>query len=149
MQHPVQDLVTRFQAIHHERMEGLPIVNPVLEVEAVGFDRWEGHRLGVLITPWFINLLLLPGSDEWSQIDQGRLVNIEFPSGPCELTVCRDEVLGTYLAAVLFRTVVDFPDQLTARVTADQALLSILATPPGDDRPQFNRRDLFTGLRAG
>ena len=148
MEHNVHELVTRFQAIHHERMEGLPIVNPVLTVEAVGFDWWEGHRLGVLITPWFINLIVLPGSDEWSVSDQGSLVRIDFPSGPCELTVCRDEVLGTYLAAVLFRTVVDFPDQLTARVTADEALLSILSTPPPADT-RVNRRDLLTGLRAG
>jgi len=140
--------VARFRAIHLERMQGLPIVNPLLDVEAVGFERWDGHRLGVLITPWFINLVLLPGTEEWAAASQGQLVCIDFPSGPCELTVCRDEVLGTYLAAVLFRTVVDFPDQITARVTADQALISILATPPREEAG-VSRRDLLTGLRAG
>ena len=38
----VADLVARYQAIYEERMQDLPIVNPRLEVEAVG--RWLEAR---------------------------------------------------------------------------------------------------------
>ena len=141
----IDDLVARFHLIYEERMRGLPIVNTRLTVEAVGFDRWEDRDLGVLITPWFMNLLLLPGDGEFADRAQGDLIACEFPSGTCELTICHDEKLGTYLAAVLFRTVVDFPDQETARAIAEEALANVLADPQGGD---ISRRDLLKGLQA-
>ncbi len=143
----IGDLVDRFRLIYEERMRDLPIVNPRLEVEAVGFDRWEDQDLGVLITPWFMNLVLLPDDDVFADRLQGDLIDCEFPSGNCELTVCHDEELGTYLAAVLFRTVVDFPDQDTARAIAEDALANILAEPDlqaGD----ISRRDVLRGLQG-
>ena len=144
----VVDLVNRFRRIYDERMQGLPIVNPGLEVQAVGFTDVGDHMVGVLITPWFINLVLLPGTEDWADNSQGETVRCTFPSGPCELTVCRDEELGTYLAAVLFRAVVDFPDQATAVEVADEALLQILALPEQAGAP-VTRRGLFTGIRPG
>lgn len=126
-------------------MAGLPIVNEALHVEALGFRDFENHQLGVLVTPWFMNLVLLPGTDAWSEATQGDLSAITFPSGPIDFTVCHDDVLGTYLSAVLFTTVVDVPDQAAAK----QLALDVMA---GLDRPpsqtgKISRRNLFTGLR--
>ncbi|HSM29087.1 MAG TPA: [NiFe]-hydrogenase assembly chaperone HybE [Woeseiaceae bacterium] len=145
---PVADLVARYEAIYEERMRGLPIVNPRLAVEAVGFERWEDEDLGVLITPWFMNLVLLPDTDKLADLEQGERIECRFPSGPCELTVYQDEELGTYLAAVLFRTVADFPDQEIARAVAEEALANILAEPPEKETGTVSRRGLLTGLRA-
>lgn len=144
----VADLVARYQAIYEERMRDLPIVNPRLAVEAVGFEQWDEQDLGVLITPWFMNLVLLPDSDTLADFPQGEQVQCQFPSGPCDLTVYQDEELGTYLAAVLFRTVADFPDQAVARAVAEEALANILAEPPEKDTGTVSRRGLFTGLKA-
>ena len=139
----VGQLVERFETIYRERMQDLPIVNQNLRVEAVSFDQWEDQNLGVLVTPWFINLVLLPTSDEFVEMPQGQLIQCTFPSGPCELTVCQDEVLGTYLAAVLFRTVADFPDQDAARAIAVEALAGILEQPSA---ATLDRRAFFTGF---
>ena len=144
----VADLVARYEAIYEERMRDLPIVNPRLTVEAVGFDRWEDKDLGVLITPWFMNLVLLPDTGKLAGLSQGEQVECHFPSGPCELTVYQDEELGSYLAAVLFRTVTDFPDQDVARAVAEEALANVLAEPSGEDSGKVSRRGLLTGLRA-
>ncbi len=144
----VADLVTRYQAIYRERMRDLPIVNTKLAVEAVGFEQWEDKDLGVLITPWFMNLVLLPDSDRLAGLPQGERVECQFPSGPCELTVYHDEELGSYLAAVLFSTVADFPDQDVARAVAEEALAQILAEPPGKETEKVSRRGLLTGLKA-
>ena len=103
----VGDLVDQFRLVYRERMRDLPIVNSRLDVEAVGFDRWEGQDLGVLITPWFMNLVLLPEDGDLGEQAQGDLVACRFPSGVCEMTVCHDGSLGTNLAAVLFRTVAE------------------------------------------
>ena len=144
----VADLVARYEAIYRERMRDLPIVNPLLAVEAVGFEQWEDQDLGVLITPWFMNLVLLPDSQRLADLPQGERVECRFPSGPCELTVYQDEELGSYLAAVLFRTVADFPDQDVARAVAEEALANVLAEPSGNDGGKLSRRGLLTGLRA-
>ena len=144
----VADLVTRYQAIYRERMRDLPIVNSRLAVEAVGFEQWEDKDLGVLITPWFMNLVLLPDSDRLADLPQGERIECQFPSGPCELTVYHDEGLGSYLAAVLFSTVADFPDQDVARAVAEEALAQILAQPPEKETEKVSRRGLFTGLKA-
>ena len=144
----VADLVTRYEAIYEERMRDLPIVNSRLAVEAVGFEQWEDKDLGVLITPWFMNLVLLPDAKRLADLPQGERVECRFPSGPCELTVYHDEELGSYLAAVLFRTVADFPDQDVARAVAEEALANLLAEPPEQESEKVSRRGLITGLRA-
>lgn len=148
----VADLVRHFQAIYRERMQGLPIVNSRLDVEAIGFGYLEEHQLGILLTPWFMNLLVLPGNDEWSNVEQGSTVEWSLPNGGYEFTVSRDERLGPYLTAVLFRTVVDFPDQETARSIAEEILRQLWAEPdapvqnPGGN--PLSRRAFFTGLRT-
>ena len=144
----VADLVARYQAIYEERMRDLPIVNHRLAVEAVGFEQWEDKDLGVLITPWFMNLVLLPDSSRLADLPQGERVDCRFPSGRCELTVYHDEELGSYLAAVLFRTVADFPDQDVARAVAEEALAQILTEPPENGTGDVSRRGLLTGLPA-
>ena len=65
---PSGEFVNSFRAAA-ARMEGLDFVNPALSVEAVAFAPWQGHWLGVLITPWFMNLILAPR-------DTARLVEI-------------------------------------------------------------------------
>lgn len=140
-------LVARFQKIHRDRMQGLPIVNPAIQVEAVGFGDSQEHELGVLITPWFMNLILSPGSEEWSGEQQGNLVECELPSGHCEMTICDDEALGRYLSAVLFRTMTDFPDQSVARAVAAEALAQMLSDPPAA-KGSISRRDVLIGVRA-
>ena len=50
-ENPPQLLEDAFRAVYKERMQGLPFVNPALAIEAVDVLPWNGHWLGVLITP--------------------------------------------------------------------------------------------------
>lgn len=141
----VTQLVERFEQTYRDHMEGLPVVNEALDVEAIGFRDFQDHQLGVLVTPWFMNLILLPGTDSWSAAAQGDLSAIAFPSGPIEFTVCHDDALGTYLSAVLFSSVTDVPDQAGARQLALDVMTGLDRPPP--DTGKISRRSLFTGLR--
>lgn len=142
----VAALVRHFEQIYVQHMRDLPIVNPRIEVEAVGFRDYEGHALGVLITPWFMNLVLLPGGDAWSDSAQGDSSSINFPSGPIEFTTSRDEVLGTYLTAVLFRSLSDLPDHVTARTVAERVMAELFRPTPA--KRSLSRRALLTGMRG-
>lgn len=65
-------LETVFNGVLETRMRGVPVINPALSVQAVGFNPFNGDWLGVLITPWFMNLLLLPGPDsQWREQPPG------------------------------------------------------------------------------
>lgn len=147
----VLQLTERYDAVYRQQMQDLPIVNPRLQVEAVGFSAFDEHELGILITPWFMNLVLLPGTDDWHDSTQGSIVERSLPSGKCEFTVCRDEHLGTFLTAILFRTVTDFPDQSTARAIAEETLKELFKdqdAPARDGgKKGLSRRALFSGLR--
>jgi [NiFe] hydrogenase assembly HybE family chaperone len=142
----LDELVRHFEQIYLEHMQDLPIVNKRVQVEAAGFQDFDGHELGVLITPWFMNLVLLPADETWAESAQGDKSSIEFPSGPIEFTVSRDETLGTYLTAVLFRSVSDFPDHDVARDIAKQVMKELFV--PTGNRRKMSRRDLLTGLRS-
>ena len=104
------------------RMEGLPFVNPALEVEPVGFAPWRGHWLGVMLTPWFMNLVLAPGDAAlWRSLPQGEQRRYRFPAGDFDFIGARDELAGDYQLCSLFSPVLQFEDQTTARMVAQLA----------------------------
>ena len=140
----VAGLVRHFEVLYREHMRELPIVNRRLQVEAVGFRKFQGHRLGVLITPWFMNLVLLPGTAKWREVQQGDTATLEFLSGPVEFTVSHDEEIGNYLTAVLFRHVAELPDQPAARRVAERLLAERFQSPR--NKHKISRRELLTGF---
>ncbi len=130
-------------------MRGLPILNPMLEVRAVGFQAFDKHAVGVLITPWFMNLVLLPGTSEWSEFAQGSVASVAFPGSDIEFNVSHDDDLGTQLSAALFSSVCDFPDQEIAEDIAREILHQLLqpdAEPAATEAPKISRRELFARL---
>ena len=57
---PSARLEAAFRAVYADRMQGLAFVNAAVGVEAVGFAPWKHYWLGVMLTPWSMNLLLAP-----------------------------------------------------------------------------------------
>ncbi len=116
-----------FRRIETERMQGLPFLNPALQVRAVGFRHWQGHCLGVLITPWFMNLMLLPNEgDDWQELSIGDKQLHQLPSGPYEFIVGEEPEVGRYQMCSLFSPVFEFADQETAEATAMAAMSALM-----------------------
>lgn len=147
-----QELSDRYETIRTTRMQGLPILNERLSVETVGFRQFGEHEVGVLLTPWFMNLVLLPGTDEWDAVEQGETVNLSLPHGDFDFTVSRDDEIGTYLSAILFRSVNSMPSQEIAHSIAEEIAELIFTesepdTPMRKQRP-IGRREFLTGLKS-
>ena len=53
-------LVELYRHIAGTRMDGVPILHAGLSVRAIGFERVGSGALGILLTPWFMNLVWLP-----------------------------------------------------------------------------------------
>jgi len=111
-----------YRRIEQKRMQGLPFLNPVLEVRALGFMPWNENLVGVLITPWFMNLMLLPGKENWSELKVGSKVTHRFHSGAYEFTVGHEADFGRYQMCSLFSPVQQFVDQAAAVATAIEVM---------------------------
>jgi [NiFe] hydrogenase assembly HybE family chaperone len=123
----IEGLEQVFRRIGQERMRGLPIHNPALRVRAVGFHEWRGHCLGVLITPWFMNLMLLPSEgDEWQNLRIGDKQLHQLPSGPYEFILGEEPGVGRYQMCSLFSPVFEFADQETAEATAEAVMEALM-----------------------
>ena len=144
----VDALLDYYGQVYEETFRDLPIVNPALRVEAVGFRPLEEHQLGVLITPWFMNLILLPGAERWDDRPQGSACNVELPGGKVDFCVSHERNLGTILSAALFSTVADFPDQEIAREVAKETLRLLFDSEAIKEEPErrLSRRALLRKL---
>jgi [NiFe] hydrogenase assembly HybE family chaperone len=168
---PSPRLEAAFRAVA-ARMAGLGFVNPALDVEAVGFAPWHGHWLGVLVTPWFMNLTLAPREPAlWRSLAHGAKRTYVFPAGEYEFIGAGDDAAGEYQLCSLLSPVREFADHATARRVAqlarsalfDPALADAPATRAADFAPAsrpssgiegrlaapLTRRELLRGRRAG
>jgi len=115
---PSARLMDAFRAVA-QRMAGIPIVNPALDVEAIAFAPWEGHWLGVMLTPWFMNLTLTPRDPAaWRPLLPGAKRSYRFPAGDYEFVGARDDTIGEYQVCSLFSPLFEFDDHETARFVA-------------------------------
>jgi [NiFe] hydrogenase assembly HybE family chaperone len=135
---PAAALQARFEHIHHHQMAGLPMLNPALRVQAIGFRPWAAHWLGVLVTPWFMNLVLFPRQREhWQAVGERESRHYVFPAGVFEFIGSHDAELGDYQACSLFSPMFEFADHAAAHDTAEAALVALFdaAHRPGSDAP--------------
>ncbi len=133
---PTARVQAAYEAIWRTRMAGLPFVNEKLRVEAVGFRPWSGQWLGVLVTPWSMNLMLLPGEGAWKPLAAGAERFAAFPAGRFRFIAGHDEVLGESHSCSLFSPTLEFADHKSARLTAEAALVALFDTgnaPAADD----------------
>jgi len=122
-----EGLEVHFRRIERERMQGLPLLNTALQVKAVGFRHWQDRCLGVLITPWFMNLMLLPAEgDDWEELQIGDKQLHQLPSGPYEFILGEEAGIGRYLICSLFSPMFEFADQATAVATAEAVMQGVM-----------------------
>ncbi|MES9871328.1 MAG: [NiFe]-hydrogenase assembly chaperone HybE [Sedimenticola sp.] len=116
-----------YNRILFTRMQEIPVVNQALEVQTVGFQLWNDRCFGVLVTPWFMNLVLLPNEgDEWGDLQLGTKQLHQLPSGPYEFVLGEEEGVGRYQSCSLFSPMFDFADQETAVATAEAVMAGVM-----------------------
>lgn len=127
------DIRARLEATYREiaetRMDGVPIMNRALDVAAVGFEPFGAYHLGVMLTPWFMNLMLLPQDAEAYAEGAPRVgdkLTLALPAGQVEFIIGYEESMGHSLSCSLFSPVFEFAQQEVAVETAEAALKEIL-----------------------
>ncbi len=138
-----------YRAVAAGPMADVPLCNPRLAVRLVRLVDWAGVRVGVLVMPWAINLILLPGRDPWPAAASLSKRRWRFPSGDYDFVFGEDVGFGPYQVCSLFSPALEFDSMAAACETAGAALLALLQPPiaadaasPDDGSPS-RRRWLF------
>ncbi len=147
---PADAVEEAFFRIQRERMAEVPILNPALNVEAVDFQRWQGHWLGIVVTPWCMSLLLLPGSAEsWISTGDNKRRFVKFPAGDFAFLGSVEAEFGEYQSCPLFSPMGQFASQAEAIMTARASMIALLTDPaaareaaalPPPGQPSLSRR---------
>jgi [NiFe] hydrogenase assembly HybE family chaperone len=125
-------LAGAFDRVHRERMAGLPILHTGLAVAVVGGRDWQGHWLGVLITPWCMNLVVVPApGSTYAAAGEGTTLRLAFPAGRFDFIVSSVEDLGPFAACSLFSPMHGFADQAGAEAVAAEVLAELFTPEPG------------------
>jgi [NiFe] hydrogenase assembly HybE family chaperone len=142
--HPVERLANAYRHVALG-MKGLPIYNPTIAVEAVGFREFEGRHVGVVITPWFMNLTALPAQSEQAVWVAGSTVRLSFPSGRYDFIVGELPEFGPVGSCALFPTMSEFTDHEAAQLAAQSAAAALFETDAAPPVPPVSRRQLLGG----
>jgi len=143
-------LALRYQQIAETAMVDVPICNSALGVASCGFRVWGGQALGIMVTPWFMNLLAvdLPGHQSAPAANRAT-VKMLLPVGEVDFIAGELDDIGRVDACSLFSPVFEFENMEAAIETANEAIRAffdaeLLADPP-KPAPVVNRRDLLRG----
>ncbi len=144
-----QRLEQTFNAILQQRMADVALINPKLKVQAVGFQLFRSDWIGILITPWFMNLLLLPSQPEdWPAFNNGDSISRQFPQGEFHFILNNEQSLGAYASCSLYSPMFQFQQQEVAVATANAALQGLFVehdSPESQKPANISRRDLLRG----
>jgi len=121
-----------------QRMADIPVYNDQLSVELIGWqnfhdpDSEQTHWLGILITPWSMQLWAKP--DEKLHAVKGDEWALQLPAGECTLIHAESGETGRYASASLLSSMTQIAHQDSARTIAGEILQQLMTaeekTPP-------------------
>lgn len=151
-----------FEKIHQESMQGMPLLNSSIKVETLGFQYYQDRVIGIVITPWLMNIILLPAEDEdWSGLTLGHKQSHTFPSKTLKFLVNDIDGIGFCQTHSLFSPMNKFSSHehavSTAQVFLDSLMIDSTASEEdlvdeellgrilrGEETPRVNLDDFAT-----
>ena len=144
---PDQDIETRlfrYWLAVSPRMATLPVYNPALQVQVTTFRRSGNWRAGVVVTPWFMNVIAVHDGPAVLPLP-GLPVIIALPAGEIDATVGELPGYGRFAAASLFSPMDRFDDPEVTLSVANTALETLFAPEAPQSRTGIDRRSLLRG----
>ena len=112
-------------------MRDLPVFNPKLRVEAVGFHDDGARVIGILATPWFMNVVIAasPLGPVPVVLPAGATATHDLPSGAYDFVVGEIAEFGRLDSLSLFSPMFEFDDPDVVRATAEAAMAELRRAP--------------------
>lgn len=122
----INALTTHYKEVGETQMKDLPAYNEKLSVEAIGFRPYGKEYLGILVTPWFMNIVALPGDPAHvDRVKNGETAIRVLPSGEYEFVMGRFNGIGPVLSCSLFSPMDEFASHEATQETAFAALAAL------------------------
>lgn len=146
----VAALVALYRRVQRERMDGVPLVHPGLAVHAEGFEPEAGGAaaVGVLVTPWFMNLVRLPLNGDTPMAPAGATRAHVVGTTRMDFIGAHEPEFGPYEVCSLFSPMFEFADHAAAEATARE-VLAALRRSDASASPNASRRTLLFGRAGG
>ncbi|WP_407279252.1 [NiFe]-hydrogenase assembly chaperone HybE [Aromatoleum evansii] len=132
---PSTTLQRHFRRVHETRMAGLPFLNEALDVAVAACERVAGDWLAALVTPWSIQLVLLPGGGTlWRDTAAGARHTLSLPVGDLVFIGEAAEHATDLVPAFLYCPLITPPEGIAntdaACAIAREALATVLKPLP-------------------
>ncbi len=138
-----------FKRIEIEQMQGIPLLNPALHVQTIGFQRYQERTVGIVITPWLMNLVLLPAEgEEWSDLKLGDKTSHRFPANEFRFMVNEIDGIGIYQSHSLYSPMHEFMDQDHAVAAAESFMQTLMVEVEHPDTDPHDEELLGRILRG-
>jgi [NiFe] hydrogenase assembly HybE family chaperone len=136
-------LALAYREIGERAMRDLPIYNDVLGVEAVGFRLFNGTMIGIMVTPWFMNVVMPAG--EIAQEALASSLWFRLPAGDIEFALSEVGQAGRIASCSLFSPMFQFADMASARATAEAAIVELML-PADSDEAAYRRKPATSAI---
>ncbi|MEW8507487.1 MAG: [NiFe]-hydrogenase assembly chaperone HybE [Candidatus Thiodiazotropha sp.] len=138
-----------FRRIENEQMQGIPLLNPRLKVETVGFQQFGGRSVGIIITPWMMNLILFPAENEdWSEMELGHKQPHRFPANQYKFMINEIEGIGRCQTHSLYSPMHEFANQEHALAAARSFMQTLMVEVEAPDEDPYDEELLGRILRG-
>ncbi|MCW2283063.1 [NiFe] hydrogenase assembly HybE family chaperone [Rhodoblastus acidophilus] len=152
-------LEEHFEELYERCMKDMPICNPHLRVACIGFRPYGDFNLGIVLTPWFMNVCASPRAGAPKVEDRpGATRGLALPTGNVDFLATDLDGFDRLLFASLFSPMDDFADHAAAQATAEAAMDALMkppepasppSPPPKKEPVALDRRAFFRlGRRA-
>jgi [NiFe] hydrogenase assembly HybE family chaperone len=155
----VAALESLFNDIANTRMQSVPVKNPALKVQALGFapvPQQPDVLQGVLVTPWFMNLVRLPlrnaAATDGLLAAERQKATRQFGNTDFEFIGSFEVRIGAFEVCSLYSPMFEFADHAAATATAQEVLnqLHRSAPEPASTAPAVpSRRGFLLGRSSG
>jgi [NiFe] hydrogenase assembly HybE family chaperone len=151
--HDLQQLTRRieetFSRIHEEQMQGLPLLNNLLKVTTVGFQHYQGRGVGIIITPWMMNLVMFPAENEdWGDMQLGHKQPHRFPANQYKFMLNEIEGIGRCQTHSLYSPMHEFVNQEHAEAAARSFMQTLMVEVEEPDEDPYDEELLGRILRG-
>ncbi len=147
-------LVRIYGDIAARSMRDLPVYNEKLRVEAVGFHDDGIRVIGIVATPWFMNVVVAasPLGPAAVEVSPGSTVTHDLPSGAYDFVAGTLDGFGRLDSLSLFSPMFRFEDPEAVTATAEAAMAELLRPlqPEKTETPAptaLDRRALLFGRK--
>ncbi|EKT53468.1 hydrogenase-2 assembly chaperone [Providencia sneebia] len=151
-QNPQALVQAAFERVSKLEMHDLSFLHPSMCIYASEFTLFENQWVGVVVTPWMLSAIILPGINQyWPHRTIGDKIGLKLPYGEMTYTVGELDELTQYLACSLMSPLDRTLSREQGQQLADDCLRILLSLPIVDPNVPRSpeRRALFTRHLGG